>query len=595
MPYASLLALERRADLAQYGTNALLLFALELALGIEDIKTVAATALTDGPDDKKCDLIYVDRDGGRAVIAQGYMAQKQGRLAAPSNKASDLHNAVAWALSKDLEQMPDHLRPAAEELDAALADGAVTTLELWYCHNLPESENVRHELDKVEETAASLLSRNYKREAVDWVVRATEVGVRQLENWYSSRQIPILVTDEIALAIAGGFEEVGDRWQAYSTSVPAEWLSSLYRKYKRDLFSANVRDYLGSRQSDKNINNNIKMTAENSPERFWSYNNGITVLVHDYQLKRKRGKGSELLLTGLAIVNGAQTTGAIGSVDPERLSNAKVMARFVKCSDEQVVREIIQYNNSQNRVEAADFRSNDAVQSRLRAEFELLPDAEYRGGRRGGSEDRIKRPPNVLPDSTVAQALAVFHGEPNLAYNERSRIWVSDSVYATYFHDGTTARHIILCFTLLRAVEEAKLALMHSDPQGRKESQKQQADFFRRRGSTFLLSSAIASCIELYLDQAVPDEFRLQFVDGLSVKEGVEAWTPLVSSALAFVSHLNDALEGNLRKRDLVASKMTTFRQLIEATAAGNRPMFEAFASQVEVSTASRFRDSAGS
>lgn len=95
--------------------------------------------------------------------------------------------------------------------------------------------------------------------------------------------------------------------------MSADWLSRLYRQYKRDLFSANVRDYLGSRQSDKNINFNIKQTAEKSPERFWAYNNGVTILVHDYKLSSKNG-GQELSIDGLAIVNGAQTTGALGSV-----------------------------------------------------------------------------------------------------------------------------------------------------------------------------------------------------------------------------------------------------------------------------------------
>jgi hypothetical protein len=37
--------------------------------------------------------------------------------------------------------------------------------------------------------------------------------------------------------------------------------------------------------------------------------------------------------------------------------------------------------------------------------------------------------------SAVAQALAAFHLEPNLAYNETRRIWVDDAVYARYFSD----------------------------------------------------------------------------------------------------------------------------------------------------------------
>lgn len=65
-----------RGDLIEmYGDNSLLLYALQLRYDIEDIVAVASEALTDGSDDKKCDLIYIDKDSGFAVVAQAYMKQ----------------------------------------------------------------------------------------------------------------------------------------------------------------------------------------------------------------------------------------------------------------------------------------------------------------------------------------------------------------------------------------------------------------------------------------------------------------------------------------------------------------------------------------
>jgi hypothetical protein len=162
------------------------------------------------------------------------------------------------------------------------------------------------------------------------------------------------------------------------------------------LFSANVRDYLGARRSDSNINNGIMLTAKSEPENFWAYNNGITVLVNDFSL----GQNSKLTVRGLSVVNGAQTTGALGSVN-DPLSNAWVQARFIKTADQDIVSNVIRYNNSQNRVTAADFRSTDKLQKRLREEFALIPDAEYEGGRRGGSESVIRRRKNLLASFTV--------------------------------------------------------------------------------------------------------------------------------------------------------------------------------------------------
>ncbi|MGQ7190093.1 AIPR family protein, partial [Escherichia sp. HC-CC] len=68
----------------------------------------------------------------------------------------------------------------------------------------------------------------------------------------------------------------------------------------------------------------------------------------------------------------------------------------VDSSSEYLIENIIRYNNSQNKVEAADFRSTDKTQKRLKEEFNLIPDAEYEGGRRGSSSDVIRRRPNLL-------------------------------------------------------------------------------------------------------------------------------------------------------------------------------------------------------
>ena len=81
------------------------MYALQLRFNIDDIHSVASDSLTDGGDDKKCDLIYIDRDNGFAIVAQGYMKQNpQESDLAPSNKASDLNTASAWIFSSNMDK-----------------------------------------------------------------------------------------------------------------------------------------------------------------------------------------------------------------------------------------------------------------------------------------------------------------------------------------------------------------------------------------------------------------------------------------------------------------------------------------------------------
>lgn len=86
-------AYQARSDLTLFGDNAIGLFAIALRFNVEDLLTVAAESITDGSDDKKCDIIYIDRDKQIAVIAQCYLSVKS-RAEAPANKASDLNTAA---------------------------------------------------------------------------------------------------------------------------------------------------------------------------------------------------------------------------------------------------------------------------------------------------------------------------------------------------------------------------------------------------------------------------------------------------------------------------------------------------------------------
>ena len=106
-----------RTDLVDlYGDNSLLLYALQLRYDIEDIISVASEALTDGSDDKKCDLIYIDRDSGFAVVAQAYMKKNPTETdLAKVNKASDLNTAASWIFTRDINDIPDRIKDSVSE------------------------------------------------------------------------------------------------------------------------------------------------------------------------------------------------------------------------------------------------------------------------------------------------------------------------------------------------------------------------------------------------------------------------------------------------------------------------------------------------
>lgn len=574
-------ALQKRVDLDQYDSNKRLLFALQLAFDIEDVSAVAATALTDSSNDKACDLLYIDRDAGRVVLAQGYEAQNTAKLQAPTSKAASLHQAVNWLFSKKQpEGVPDALMGAWRELHDALADDAIGDVEIWYVHNLPESQQVTQEINVAAAAASHLLRQGYPESDIN--VSGTELGRATLTLRYENSQTPILVSDTLRIAVPGAFEERGARWTALCTSVPVRWLHERYQQYGAKLFSPNVRDYLGSRRSQSNINNGIQETARREPTNLWAYNNGITALVHDFQVT----DGDTLVITGLGIVNGAQTTGAIGSVPAEEIGEeSHVLARFIRCDDPETVKSIVRFNNRQNPTQASDFRSNDGIQRRLVEDFSKLGVVGYNGGRRGGAEDVIRRPgENQLSAETAAQALAAFHGAAEVAYHQKSKIWEQDDIYSRVFPERVTAKHILFVSSLMRTIEMEKTKLGRSDPADRLQDQTDLLDWLSLRGSIVLAVEAIGSVIEILVGAAVTDSYTLMFKKNLTIPEASEAWQPVVESLLAFApDQLRDPLvtSSPLRNRGAVDKAVSNFRAQVNAARRHNTDTFEAFAKHV--------------
>ncbi|WIE53187.1 AIPR family protein [Curtobacterium sp. MCBD17_003] len=572
-------AYNAREDLHIHDPNALLLFVAELRLGIDDVDAFAANALTDHSNDKKCDMVALTADRSKIIVAQGYEALTE-KPAGPANKASDMNTAVSWLLTGPLDAVPEKLRSAAAEVRSALEDGQVSEFEIWFVHNLPSSTNVENELKQAAKSASSAIAQYFPDATVD--VRHLEIGRDQIDKDYEQSNAPILVSEERTFEIPGGFEIGGVGWKAYSTATKLEDLRSLWTSHGVQLMSPNVRDYLGVVKKSGNINYGIKETAKSEPKNFAIYNNGITVLTNGYRVNDDEGS---IVATGIGIVNGGQTTGAVGEMpaaDVEELADARVMARFVTCTDPTVLDSIVRFNNTQNKVEATDFRSGDAVQTRLRQEFAAIPDADYRGGRRGGATDAISRSRQMLSDSSVAQSLAAFHGNPNLAYNDTRMIWDSDGTYASVFRETLTANHVVFVQSLLAAVDDTKRRLAKIPDSDRTETQRRHAQFFSTRGSNLLLVSAVSASLETIVGRPVPDSYSLRFSRKVSPASSAANWKPIVDVLLSFTAQLVTATDQGLKSREKVNSALTNFTAMVEAVRGANAEAFDLFGAKVE-------------
>ena len=145
--------------------------------------------------------------------------------------------------------------------------------------------------------------------------------------------------------------------------------------------------------------------------------------------------------------------------------------------------------------------------------------------------------------------------------------------------------HIVYVYSLLKAIQQIKLELS-AVPEGEQTREDRSVlDFLRRRGSSFLLVSAVAACSEIYLNRAIPDLFRLSFGAPTSPAVGAEYWLPLVKTLLPFVPRLASVFTsgGGLAGREAVKAAIEDFRQIVASTKLANASVFNEFKMHVVV------------
>ncbi len=154
-------------------------------------------------------------------------------------------------------------------------------------------------------------------------------------------------------------------YPSYLCVVSGDMLAKLYEKYGSKLLESNVRSFLQFRAK---INKGIRKTINEEPNMFFAYNNGITATAEDVELNKN---GQIVKLQNFQIVNGGQTTASLFNtkkVDKADLSDVFVQMKLTIINDDKVnivVPNISKYANTQNKVNDADFFSNDLYHIRM--------------------------------------------------------------------------------------------------------------------------------------------------------------------------------------------------------------------------------------
>lgn len=325
-------------------------------------------------------------------------------------------------------------------------------------------------LDNVNIKIVFLLCYTGNDKASDDVIEALDDFVENLNDSSDIFSYKIIKQQDIHNSVSAGKKKkidlevllshwgsVKNPYLSFYGQVAASDLAQWYKSHQENLFSPNIRMFLGSTE----VNNSIISTLKSEPEKFWYFNNGITALC-DKIVKKAIGGGTkehgQFCCYGLTIVNGAQTVGSIASANqdiPEKVEQAKVPLRIISLEScpPQLEVEITKKNNTQNKIEKRDFVSLDSNQERLRVEM-LMDDKEYKYK----SGDVVSNPENQcgLEEATIARACA--QGDISLVVDAKSgigRLWddISKAPYTILFNKSLTGPQLWRLIQVYRYIE----------------------------------------------------------------------------------------------------------------------------------------------
>jgi hypothetical protein len=393
----------------EFKTRALAAQALMRIAGID--AAAAAAAVTDGSGDNGIDAIYVD-EVDTVVLVQAKW-DRNGTAGIGLGEARNFIAGLRDLTDERYDRFNSKFAPHVPEIEAALQNVTVSfVMVVATTGTAAFAEQISNAFEDMESELNDPSP----------LVRVESIGVNDFHNAITADVTGGKVDLDVTIENWG---LVTEPYEAYYGTVASGTVATWYETYGDGLFEDNIRKPLGN----TSVNQAMLRTLGEGQANFWYFNNGITALCGTIQ-KLAKGASSrtygEFRLTGVSIVNGAQTVAAIARATKEHGGDidARVWVRFISlegCPPE-FASDVTEATNTQNTVERSDFVALDPEQSRLRTELLLSLQKTYSIKR--GEETPPREHGCTVTEATVA--LACAQKEPALAVIAKSavgRLW----------------------------------------------------------------------------------------------------------------------------------------------------------------------------
>ncbi|RSY88829.1 hypothetical protein DAH66_05125 [Sphingomonas koreensis] len=412
----------------------------------------ARACITDGPDDRGIDAVYLDERFGRRVIHLFQIKHHGEFKRAKRNFPSSEIDKIISFITDCFEQTDGFLGTCNQLLAQKVVDiwdfvrAGTCEVEVHLCSNGEKLVCDQH----ARMLAALNRFKFVSLYEADLDSLSDAISHKQANN----RELSLRVVEEQV------FERTDGNVRAVIGTLRADEFIEAFTDTRNPLqldpllFEENVRVYLGE-QND--INRRIYDTAV-SPEAgmFWYYNNGITIVCEHFSYQ-PGFRNTPLKLLNPQVVNGGQTSHALfqaSKSDFDALQRVRLLVRIIETRDKSLYARVAEATNSQTPIRSRDLRSNDPILIRLESSLRSM----------GWIFDRKRNQNPNISEMNKIDALklgqiwfAYVRGEPDKAKT------ASDRIFGEYFpliFDPTemSAERVVSVWKLYKALESGRRA-----------------------------------------------------------------------------------------------------------------------------------------
>ena len=417
----------------------------------------AAASITDGFHDNGIDAIFKDENGKQLILVQSkWVSDGNGTIS--QGDTLKYISGVEKLMCCQYEEFNEKIQKKQQLINSVIESMDYQfRLVIVYTSNNPIAKECSDELQK-------LLNRT--NDEINELLSYEIIGLSKIYETLANDSLNAeIILDDFPITEWGIMED-GERQRGYYGLVSAEYVAKCWNKYGNSLLAKNIRFFKG----DTEVNNGMKRNLESRPELFCFYNNGIKMVAKKVTKKllfandRKMGV---FCLEGASVVNGAQTTGCIGTTyesNPEAVARAKVMIQIISLENEseEFGEDITKLSNTQNKIESKAFASMDPFHERIARDLRI-DGFEY-----AYKEGDIRKNDKICNIDEATIALGCYLGDVTIVTTIKREVGsifenINKAPYKTIFNDGVNAYLLWNTIMVYRSMENSNVEYQNNN------------------------------------------------------------------------------------------------------------------------------------